>query len=104
MKKDTIKYHICSKHYSVNDVMSMTQIEDLEVLSIKIYDKEINQIIVYDTQNHKCFLNDKCMKFNPEEIDVDYVNFKKDLSIEQIVRFNESSRERLEQNEKVSKQ
>jgi len=76
MKNDTHKYQICSKHYSVNDVMSMAQIEDLEVLSIKIYDKEINQIIVYDTQNHKCFFNDKCEKFNPEEIDVDYDNFE----------------------------
>ena len=76
MKNERSKYQICSKHYSVNDVMSMVKFDDLEVRSIEIYDREINQIIVYDTRNHKCFFNDKCEKFNPEEIDVDYNNFE----------------------------
>ena len=26
--------------------------------------------------DHKCFFNDKCERFNPEEIDVDYNNFE----------------------------
>ena len=76
MKYERSKYQICSKHYSVNDVMNMVEFEGLEVKSIELYDREINQTIVYDGFSHLCFYNDKCEKFNPEEIDVDYNNFE----------------------------
>ena len=76
MKYERSKYQICSKHYSVNDVMTLVEVEGLEVKSIELYDREINQTIVYDMTDHKCFFNDKCERFNPEEIDVDYNNFE----------------------------
>ena len=56
--------------------MCMVKFEDLEVKSIELYDREINQTIVYDGFSHLCFYNDKCYRFNPEEIDVDYNNFE----------------------------
>ena len=80
MKNERSKYQICSKHYSVNDVMSMVKFDDLEVRSIEIYDREINQTIVYDGFSHLCFYNDKCEKFNPEEIDVDSNNFESEIN------------------------
>ena len=52
MKYERSKYQICSKHYSVNDVMNMVEFEGLEVKSIELYDREINQTIVYDGFSH----------------------------------------------------
>ena len=80
MKYERSKYQICSKHYSVNDVMNMVEFEGLEVKSIELYDREINQTIVYDGFSHLCFYNDKCEKFNPEEIDVDSNNFESEIN------------------------